>query len=260
MGSAIVRGALSRSVLQPQEITIAERDALRRETLAALGCATTENAATAAACEQVMLAVKPQVFPDIAKAISPLNKPTVVMSIMAGLESEALRDALGEHARIVRIMPNTPCQVGAGMTAIALGAGAQDGDDALAQQLFGSIGRCITVEERLMHAVTAVSGSGPAYVFLLAEAMQQAAGQLGLGHHDARLLAEQTVIGAAKLLETSEDSASDLRQAVTSPGGTTAAALEVMFERELPQTIAEAMLAARDRGRELAGQDQKSRR
>ncbi len=254
MGGAILRGAIDRGALSPQQVVVVERDAARRRGIAALGCTVTEDIITAAACDQMMLAVKPQAFREIAALIGELAKPTVVISIMAGLESDAIRHALGRHARVVRVMPNTPCQIGAGAAGIALGAGAEVGDDELARALFESIGMCISVKEPLMHAVTALSGSGPAYVFLLSEAMQQAGQQLGLSKADARALAEQTVIGAAKLLEASSQSASDLRQAVTSPNGTTAAALEVMFERELPQIIAEAMLAARDRGIEMSQQ------
>jgi pyrroline-5-carboxylate reductase len=252
MGGAIIRGAVASKVLEPAAMLVAEPDALRRESFVALGCRVTEDIAEVVRCEQIMLAVKPQMFPSVAAQLQPLPQRTIVISIMAGLESNAIRTALGEHACVIRVMPNTPCQVGAGMTGIALGAGAESGDESLAQRLFESIGVCLRVDEQHMHAVTAVSGSGPAYVYLLAEAMQQAADQLGLSHHDARIFAQQTVIGAARLLESSEKSASELRQAVTSPGGTTAAALEVMFERELPQIIAEAMLAARDRGEELS--------
>jgi pyrroline-5-carboxylate reductase len=166
--------------------------------------------------------------------------------------SAAVRAALGENARVVRVMPNTPCQIGAGMSAIALGEGASPGDETLARSLFESLGKVIAVDEHLMDAVTAVSGSGPAYVFLLAEAMEQAAVKIGLTMHDARILVSQTILGSARLLSESGQTADELRQAVTSPGGTTAAALEVMFERELPETMSLAITAARDRGRELA--------
>lgn len=252
MGGAILRGAIGAGVLEAGSIVVVEPQQNRRAELAGLGCTVTDDLKAAAECEQIMLAVKPQVFPAVAQSLGRLQRATVVISIMAGVESATIRAALGEQARVVRVMPNTPCQVKAGIAAISLGDGAQRGDDVLALRLFESLGRCIRVEESHMDAVTALSGSGPAYVFLLAEAMEQAGQQIGLPNAEARLLAEQTLIGAAKLLEASGRSASELRQAVTSPGGTTAAAVEVMFERELPQIVAEAMLAARDRGRELA--------
>ena len=251
MGGAIVRGGVRVGVLHASSIIVADIDQARLKQFESLGCAVTTDASAAASAEQIMLAVKPQAFPAVAQAVSPLSASKVVISIMAGLSSSKMRASLGPAARIVRAMPNTPCQVGAGMTAIALGEGAQPGDEAMAVALFDAIGRTVLVDESLMYAVTAVSGSGPAYVFLLAEAMEQAAIELGIDRHTARTLVEQTVMGAGRLLVESGQNASELRQAVTSPGGTTAAALEVMFEQELPEVIAEAVLAARNRGIEL---------
>lgn len=253
MGSAIVRGAVEHGVLQASEILIVEIDPDRRESLAQLGCTVTDDAGRATDCEQMLLAVKPQSFPQLARALPALENSKVVISIMAGRSSASIRSSLGGNARVVRVMPNTPCQLGEGMSAIALGEGASAGDESLARSLFESLGKCIIVDEHQMDAVTAVSGSGPAYVFLLAEAMEQAAVKVGLSMHDARVLVSQTILGAAKLLSESEKTADDLRQHVTSPGGTTAAALEVLFERELPEIVSLAITAARDRGRELAG-------
>ena len=137
------------------------------------------------------------------------------------------------------------------MAAIALGDGAEPGDEALAVGIFEALGRTVTVQEALMHAVTAVSGSGPAYVFLLAEAMEKAAVDLGLDPAQAGLLVRQTILGAGKLLAESGRSPSQLRAAVTSPGGTTEAALREMDRRELSAIIRAAVTAARDRGVEL---------
>jgi pyrroline-5-carboxylate reductase len=244
MGHAIVRGAIEGGVLPPGEIIVAELDAARRRALNDLGCTTTTVAAAAATgAEQLMLAVKPQVFGEIAASIVPLPRSMVVISIMAGLGSPRIRAALGEEARVIRAMPNTPCQVGEG-------AGA--GDEALARSLFDALGRTVAVEEAHMYAVTAVSGSGPAYVFLLAEAMLDAAGRMGLEPDAARTLVAQTIRGAGHLLSASPDAdAAALRRAVTSPRGTTEAALSVMLERDLPGIVIEALAAARDRGMEL---------
>lgn len=251
MGGAIVRGAIRASIVSPREMLIIEPEEAKRRSFASLGCRTSADARNAMSAEQIMLAVKPQLFRDVAEALGRLERSIVVISIMAGKSSASIRSGLGDAARVVRVMPNTPCQIGEGMSAIALGEGAQPGDEQLAMKLFESIGRVVRVDESLLHSVTAVSGSGPAYVFLLAEAMEQAALQLGIAHGDARLLVKQTVLGAAKLLTDSELTADALRRAVTSPGGTTAAATEVMFEREFPQIVVEALAAARDRGREL---------
>ncbi len=253
MGCAILDGALRVGLLTPADVLVVDTSSFARSQFEARGIRTSADAAHAAACEQMMLAVKPQVFTRVAESIGELKESKVVISIMAGLSSANIRDALGEQARIVRVMPNTPCRIGKGMAAIALGEGARQGDDELAARLFWACGKIARVEESQMHAVTAISGSGPAYVFLLAEAMQQAAEQMGLSHRLARTLVEQTIVGAGELLADSEETAMELREAVTSPGGTTAAALEVMFEKELPETIVEALLAARDRGVELDG-------
>ena len=251
MGQAIVRGAVEAGVLAPEAVLVAEIDPRRREGLADLGCASTGDAAAVVAADEIMLATKPQSFPEVARAIAPLAETRVVLSIMAGLSSGAIRAALGERARVIRIMPNTPCRVGAGMAAIALGEGAEAGDETLAVAIFEALGKTTIVQERLMHAVTALSGSGPAYVFLLAEAMEEAAARLGLDPDTAGLLVRQTIRGSGKLLSESTEGPAALRAAVTSPGGTTEAALSVLEGRELSGIIIDAVIAARDRGGEL---------
>lgn len=250
MGRAIVAGAIQAQVLVPQDVVVAEIDAGRRAELDRLGCRTTDDPAGVLDAEQLMLAVKPQSFPEVARAVAPLPEPRVVISIMAGLGSRGIRSALGP-ARVVRVMPNTPCRIGAGMAAIALGDGAEPGDETLAIAIFEALGATALVDEAQMHVVTAVSGSGPAYVFLLAEAMQRAAEGLGLSRETAALLTSRTVAGAGRLLVESAEPPADLRRAVTSPGGTTAAAIELMLTRDLPQIVIDAVTAARDRGAEL---------
>ncbi|MHC4947069.1 MAG: pyrroline-5-carboxylate reductase [Planctomycetota bacterium] len=251
MGGSVARGAIDGGVLTAEEIVVAEPDETRRRALGGLGCQVTSEATGALEGEQVLLAVKPQVFPEVARAVAPLPHPSVVVSIMAGLDSAAIRAALGDRARVVRAMPNTPCRVGAGMTAIAIGAGAGPGDETLAVRLFESVGRTVTVAEDLMDAVTAVSGSGPAYVFLLAEAMERGAIETGLAPDVARVLVAQTIVGAGRLLDDGGAEPAALREAVTSPGGTTAAALDVLGTRGVEPAIVEAVVAARDRGAEL---------
>ena len=251
MGQAIIRGAVQAGVMGAGEIIIAEPADDRRNAMAELGCAVTDTPRDLLQAEQLMFAVKPQKFVEVAQQLGELPRSMVVISIMAGIGSERLRDQLGFDARVIRVMPNLPSQIGQGMAAISIGAGANTGDESLAMELFESIGKAIPIDENRMHAVTAVSGSGPAYVFLLAEAMQQAAEQMGLPHGKARTMVKQTLFGAAEVLSESESTATQLRQSVTSPGGTTAAALEVMFEKELPEIVTEAILAARDRGIEL---------
>ncbi|MCH7602451.1 MAG: pyrroline-5-carboxylate reductase [Planctomycetes bacterium] len=252
MGSgAVGPGAVGPGVIPADRIIVVDIDEAKRAEAEALGCKVSDNPADASDAEQIMLAVKPQVFPVVAERLAPLVESKIVISIMAGLSSRNIRAALGENARIVRVMPNTPCQVGAGMSAIALGEGAKEGDDELAMKLCSALGETVRVREEQMYAVTATSGSGPAYVFLLAEAMQEAAINLGLEPEKAALLVNQTILGAGKLLRQSDQSPEALRSAVTSPKGTTEAALKVMLKREMPGIIDEALTAARDRGIEL---------
>ncbi len=251
MGQAIVRGVIDAAVLPAAAVVVADVDATRRRELERLGCRVVADPAAVLESGEIMLAVKPQSFPAVAARLGPLAEPKVVITIMAGLGSRAVRRALGPKARVVRVMPNTPCRVGEGMTAISLGEGSRPGDERLAREIFEALGTTVQVEEASMHAVTAVSGSGPAYVFLLVEAMEAAGRAVGLDAPVAALLARRTVIGAAAMLEALGDEPADLRRAVTSPGGTTEAAISVMEDRDLAGIVAVAIAAARDRGVEL---------
>ena len=251
MGQAIVRGGIAAGIFPPAQVIVAEIDQDKRAGMSELGCSTSNDPHDAAAAEQIILAVKPQVFPEVARAIAPLRESKVVMTIMAGLHTSKIRAAIGSNARMIRVMPNVACQIGAGMSAIALGDGARPGDEQLAVSLFGALGKTVRLDESLMHAVTAVSGSGPAYVFALTEAMEAAGVDIGLDPAVARLLVTQTILGAGRLLSESAQSAAELRQSVTSPAGTTAAAMMVFDERGLKQMVIDALTAARDRGMQL---------
>jgi pyrroline-5-carboxylate reductase len=255
MGGAIVRGAITHGVLLPSDVCVVDMDASKRAAFQDLGCSTASDVEHADVDLReggvTLLAIKPQMFSDIAAALAPVTQPRVFISIMAGLDSGRLHHALGPAARIVRCMPNVACQIGAGMTAIALGIGASEGDEDLARRIFDALGKTIMVDESLMHAVTAVSGSGPAYVFLLAEAMQKAAEAVDLPSDIARLLANQTIVGAARMLGERGADPESLRRSVTSRGGTTEAALGVFERSDLMGVVERAIRAARDRGVEL---------
>lgn len=204
--------------------------------------------------DMIVLAVKPQIMAEVAPGLRGLAGPqTAFLSIAAGLSSDGLADLFGGGAAIIRSMPNLPATVGQGITALYANAAVRPEQLQLAEQLLGAIGAVVQLEdESLMDAVTALSGSGPAYVFLLAEVMQQAGEVLGLEAGLAGQLARQTVIGAAALLDEAGEPASVLRENVTSKGGTTAAALSVLMGPDgLDQLMERAMQAARDRGRAL---------
>lgn len=249
MAEAIARAVIDKGVVPPQGIVASDVSEARLDVFRAMGVATTQdNAAVVSRSAQVMLAVKPQQFASVASSLAGYDG--VVISIMAGLGTAKIEAAAGRSLRLVRVMPNTPLMVGLGMSGIAVGTHARPGDEALALRLFGAAGEAIVVDEPLIDAVTAVSGSGPAYLFYLAEAMQRAAVDLGLGDH-ARLLVQQTLAGAAALLTQSPDTAEVLRRKVTSPGGTTEAAIRHLESHGVGTAIAQALTAARDRSIEL---------
>jgi pyrroline-5-carboxylate reductase len=203
----------------------------------------------------VVLAVKPQNAATTLPAYTRFAPNTVFLSIMAGRAISGVGSSIGASAAIVRAMPNTPAAVRQGVTVACPGRGVSAEQKALCDRLLQAIGRVAWVEdEALLDPVTAVSGSGPAYVFLLAELMEQAAIAQGIPPDLARLLARQTVTGSGALLAASPDDASTLRVAVTSPGGTTAAALSVLMNPDAwPIAMSQAIAAATRRSRELAG-------
>ena len=263
MARAILDGAVARNAIEPSLVGVAEPDADRRAHFEkGFGFAGTSAAETLDWLErididgvgQVLLAVKPQMLGRIGGEIGERLKgrSRVVISILAGIPSGKIRTVLGSHLHIVRVMPNTPAQIGRGMSAICLGMGAEAGDESLAVRMFESVGRVIWIDESMMDAYTGLAGSGPAYLFYLAEAMIAAGEELGFSEEDSAEVVLQTVCGAAALLDGSRLSPAELRAAVTSKKGTTAAAIEVLEEAEVGRSIIDAIRAARDRGEELA--------
>lgn len=200
----------------------------------------------------IVLAVKPQQMKDALAPLTDLAAPALVISIAAGLDMAALSRWLGGHRRIVRCMPNTPALIGAGITGLCAFPGVGAADRAVAERILRAVGSTVWIaNEAQMDAVTAISGSGPAYVFLFIEALQQAAAGFGFAEEQARQLAIETVQGAAALAAQSAEPAATLRERVTSKGGTTEAALRVMAERGVKEGIVAGCQAAEARGREL---------
>jgi len=264
MASAIVQGCVRAGLASAHRFLSAEPDAAKRAAFAR-GFETAAEAIEALQAEEplrgegvVLLAVKPQMLAavgaELGEALSANGAERCVISILAGMPGARVREALGGGARVVRVMPNTPARVGAGMTAIAASAGARDDDVAVARMLFESLGDVAALDESLIDAFTGVAGSGPAYVFYLAEAMARGGEAVGLDPATAARCTRQTIIGAAELLRKQPDiSAADLRAAVTSKGGTTQAATEALDEAGVMEGVVEAIRAARDRGRALGG-------
>lgn len=257
MGTALVQGAVGAGVVAPGEITGCDPvEAARAAFSKATGATIVADAgAVAAASDVLLLATKPQ---DIASAIREAagaagGAPKLVISIAAGVTLAALEAAAPENFRVIRAMPNTPALVGKGAAAFCRGTRATAGDSETATALLGAVGVVAEVPEKLMDAVTGLSGSGPAYVYLIIEALADGGVKNGLARADAIRLAAQTVLGAAAMvLETGEHPAV-LKDAVTSPGGTTIAGLAEMEEGGVRAALIGAVTAATRRAAELGG-------
>ncbi len=216
-----------------------------------------DNVTAVGQSELVVLAVKPQIMHDVAKELANTvqTRQPLVISIAAGICTSDLQRWLGGDCALVRCMPNTPALVQSGATAMFANKAVNDDQKALAENIMRAVGLALWIgEEAQMDAVTALSGSGPAYFFLVIEALQEAGTSLGLDDKTARLLALQTAFGATRMALESRDDAATLRQRVTSPGGTTEKALAVLEEGRLRTLFSDALKAACDRSRELAKQ------
>ena len=256
MAEAIVRSALAEKVLRPAQVVAADLSAARRELFSSqLGIPSHEHARDAAVgAKCILLSVKPQHMPAVLAELSGVLDPScLVISIAAGISSRYIEAQLGSGNpwRVVRVMPNTPMLAGCGMAALSAGAHAGIADLAAARRLFEAGAKIIELPEDKMDAVTAISGSGPAYFFYLVELMVQAGVEMGLSPDDAHLLATQTALGAAKMMTAGGDLPAELRRKVTSPGGTTQAAIQTMQARGVDAGIVAALHAAAGRSREL---------
>lgn len=256
MARSLIGGLLAKGVavhtLRVAEPSATAREALHRE----FGIATfADNSQAVQGAELWLLAVKPQVMTAVCADLkaSAQTQHATVISIAAGIASAQIDAWLGGGQAVVRCMPNTPALLGAGVTGVYANPMVSAEARAQVMDLMAAVGVSVAIEhESLMDAVTAVSGSGPAYVFALAEAWQTAAQEQGLPSDAARTLVVQTILGAARMLSDSGESASTLRQRVTSPGGTTQAALESLRHDHFDELIARAIAAATRRGAELA--------
>lgn len=255
MAEALIKG-LHGGGVPAAEITVAEPVEERRDLLAdRYGVATTgDNRVVAVTCEVIILAIKPQVAPQVLAGLAPnLTPGTRLISIMAGVKTTAIESTVPDGVRVVRVMPNTPALVLEGATAISPGASADSEDVALARRIFELVGRTYQVDEKLMDAVTGLSGSGPAYVLSFIEALSDAGVKNGLPRDVAAGLAAQTVFGTARLLLETREHPAVLRDKVTSPGGTTIAGHHVLEREGFGGTVMNAVDAATARSKELGG-------
>lgn len=259
MGGAILQGLVA-SGLAPR-VSVTNRTAAKAAALADLAGVQSvaledepgANARLAAESDVVLIGVKPAMVPDLLREIAPHLRPgTVVVSLAAGVTLATFEDLLGEGVVSLRSMPNTPAVVGKAVTGIAASAAASAADVDVVRRLFETVGVVVEVPESQIDALSTISGSGPAYVFLLIEELTKAAEGKGFAAEEARVLAEQTFIGAAALLAASDDEPAELRRRVTSPKGTTERAVAVLQDARLDELFGRATDAALARARELA--------
>ncbi|WFP48744.1 pyrroline-5-carboxylate reductase [Methylomonas sp. EFPC3] len=258
MATSLMRGLIA-SGHSPQQIWVSDAapDILKSHADQLHVNISADNANIANEADVVVLAVKPQILRDVCLQIAPQlkQKNVLVVSIAAGIGQQSLALWLGANTAIVRCMPNTPALVQTGATALHANPQVNEEQKDLAENILRAVGLTLWFgDEAKLDAVTAVSGSGPAYFFLLMEAMEQAALELGLDEHSARLLIQQTALGAAKIALESAESPAQLRARVTSPGGTTQQAVETFLQHGFVDLVSKALHAARDRSIEMSKQ------
>ena len=255
MATALARGFVNAEIVFPREIIASDPYATAREHFAAqVGASvTTSNVEVAAFASVLILATKPDQVAAVLAEIHPhFTSHHLLVSIAAGVTLAKLQAGLPTGARVIRVMPNTPALIGAGASAYALGAHATAADGELAGRLLAAVGLALPVKEALLDAVTGLSGSGPAYFFLLMELLAKEASGRGIDEKQADILAVQTAVAAAELAKTASTRPEDLRRMVTSKGGTTEAALKVFEKANFAQIVHDAIHAAVLRGRELS--------
>ncbi|MBP9013903.1 MAG: pyrroline-5-carboxylate reductase [Smithella sp.] len=255
MGSIIAEGLITHKIVPAKNITISDIDARRLDFLhsSLKTHISQDNEKAAQDADIIILAVKPQNMVVTLIGISPVvNKSKIVISIAAGITTRLIENHLCKGARVVRVMPNTPALVGEGAAAVAPGNCAKAGDVKLARAIFDAVGISVEVKESLMDAVTGLSGSGPAYFFLMIEALIEAGLKTGLPRNLAKQLAVQTMLGAARLCMESDKEPAQLREMVTSPNGTTFEGLKVMEANNIRKIMVATVHAATRRSKELA--------
>ena len=252
MASAIINGICLKNLATPSDICVSDKNGTKLEDFTKKGISVTEsNEKCAAFGDVIIIAVKPNIVAKIAPEIKADAKGKLVISIAAGVSSDSLKKML-ESDRIIRIMPNTPALVGEGMTAVCKTDGADDSDIQTVCRIFDSVGKTVVINENQIDAVTAVSGSGPAYIYMVIEAMADGGVLCGLTREDAYTLAAQTVLGSAKTVLETGVHPGKLKDAVCSPGGTTIEAVKVLEEKGLRSALIDAVVACRDKSKKMS--------
>lgn len=253
MGEALISGLVSSRFPRAQIVFTEKRADRAREISSKYGAREVDLIELAKSSDVILLVVKPQDLEQLLVSIgADLNKNATLVSFAAGKTTDFVSKIVGSNISIIRVMPNTPTLIGLGMAAISLGKSVNTEQAEFVLEFLATCGKVISIQENLQDAVTALSGSGPAYFFAFVEEMIKSGISLGLSEDQATTLAIQTMVGSAAMLEQSGKSATSLRENVTSPNGTTAAALKVFSEANLGEIVTRAMTAARDRSQELA--------
>jgi pyrroline-5-carboxylate reductase len=254
MGEALIKGLTQTGLVPAGSISAADPRADHLGQVAnRYGIrAVTDNSALVSGADVIILAVKPQIMAAVLKEVaSAVNESKLLISIAAGVATRKLRDQLGKPVRLIRVMPNTPALVLEGVTAIARAEGLRPGDLEAAQELFAAVGKVVVLEESAMDAVTGLSGSGPAYVAIAIEALADGGVKMGLDRATATLLAAQTVLGSARLILETGVHPGQLKDMVSSPGGTTIAGIAALEDGGLRRALMQAVERATLRSREL---------
>jgi len=254
MAEALIRGLLHGGHVPPGQIIASGPRRERLDELSGLYDipVTADNREVARRADILVLSVKPQILDKVLREVTEeIAARTLIISVAAGVDTAAIEGLLPAGARVVRSMPNTPALVRAGATAICPGSHATEDDLLLAKILFDAVGLTVTLDESQLDAVTGLSGSGPAYIFLILEALADAGVKVGLSRRNAQRLAAQTVMGSAKLLLETDEHPGRLKDMVTSPGGTAIAGLHTLEQGGLRTTLINAVETATKRSREL---------
>lgn len=256
MAEALFKGMLTSGLFACKEILVSDVNVTRLQQLAEkYGIRTTsDNKDVIRETEIVVLAVKPAVMPALLEEIGfQARNGQLYISVAAGISSGLIESYFSLPVPVIRVMPNTPCLVGAGASAYTMGSNAGAADARMADTLLSAVGIAVQVPEHLMDAVTGLSGSGPAYVFTIIEALADAGVRAGLPRDTATILAAQTLLGAAKMVQETGEHPARLRDMVTTPGGTTIAGLHILESGKIRATLMDAVLAAANRSKELGG-------
>lgn len=255
MGEILLRGLVEGKIVDKKSIIVSEK---RKERLSCLETQysqvsfRSDNLYLVRNSQVILVAVKPQDMEILLGEIAPyLRTSHLIISIAAGIRLSFIEKKVSKTVPIIRVMPNLPALIGEGISAYCVSEAVSDGDEKVVKEIFGSIGKVLKLQEEVMDAVTALSGSGPAYLFYMLEGMIEAGKELGLGVEESRFLSLQTILGSARMVEKGEDPAL-LREKVTSPRGTTEAALRVLMRKKWKEILIQAIKKAEQRSKELS--------